>query len=78
MESNGYGSPNFDVRKIVSSEVEVTAKLLSDAVAELFSREAETALLYFAGHGLLNETTNNGFLVTLDGKAPHLSIGIQS
>ena len=76
LESNGDGSPNFDVRKIVSSEVEVTAKLLSDAVAELFSGEAETALLYFAGHGLLNETTNNGFLVTQDGKAPHWGVGL--
>lgn len=76
LESNGDGSPNFDVRKIVSSEVDVTAKLLSDAVAELFSGEAETALLYFAGHGLLNETTNNGFLVTQDGKAPHWGVSL--
>ena len=71
LESNGDGSPNFDVRKIVSSEVNVTAELLSDAVAELFSGDAETVILYFAGHGILNETTNNGFLVTQDGKAPH-------
>lgn len=76
LESNGDGSPNFDVRKIVSSEVDVTAKLLSDAVAELFSGDAETALLYFAGHGLLNETTNNGFLVTQDGKAPHWGVSL--
>lgn len=76
LESNGDGSPNFDVRKLVSSDVEVTAKLLSDAIAELFSGEAETALLYFAGHGLLNETTNNGFLVTQDGVAPHWGVSL--
>ena len=76
LEVNGDGSPNFDVRKIVSSEIDVTAKLLSDAVAKLFSGDAETALLYFAGHGLLNETTNNGVLVTQDGKAPHWGVSL--
>lgn len=76
LELNGDGSPNFDVRKIVSSEVDVTAKLLSDAVAELFSGEAETALLYFAGHGLLNQKTNNGFLVTQDGQDPHWDVSL--
>ncbi len=76
LESNGDGSPNFDVRKIVSSEVDVTARCLSDAVANLFSGEAETALLYFAGHGFLNETTNNGYLVTQDGQNPNWGVSL--
>lgn len=76
LETNGDGSPNFDVRKLVSKEMDVTARLLTDAISELFSGEAETALLYFAGHGLLNERTNNGFLVTQDGKAPHWGVSL--
>ena len=71
LETNGDGSPNFDVRKMVSSEGDVTIKRLNDAINELFSGEAETVLLYFAGHGILNNATNSGFLVTQDGSDPN-------
>lgn len=76
LETDGNGDPNFDVQKLISSEVDVTAKRLSDAIGELFSGEAETALLYFAGHGILNEVTNNGHLVTQDGSDPHWGVSL--
>ena len=55
LEANGDGSPNFDVRRMISSEGAVTSQCLHEAITELFSGEAETALLYFAGHGILND-----------------------
>ncbi|MFA3919343.1 caspase family protein [Ruegeria hyattellae] len=76
LETDGNGDPNFEVQKLISSEVEVTAKLLSDAIGRLFSGEAETALFYFAGHGILNEVTNNGHLVTQDGSDPHWGVSL--
>lgn len=76
LETDGNGDPNFDVQRLISSEVDVTAKRLSDAIGELFSGEAETALLYFAGHGILNEVTNNGHLVTQDGSDPHWGVSL--
>lgn len=76
LEENGDGSPNFEVRKLISSEIDVTAKVLADAVSDLFYGEAETALLYFAGHGLLNEATNNGYLVTQDGSDPFWGVSL--
>lgn len=76
LEADGNGDPNFDVQKLISSDVTITAKLLSDAIGELFSGEAETALLYFAGHGILNDVTNNGYLVTQDGNDPHWGVSL--
>lgn len=76
LETNGDGSPNFDVRRMISSEGVIDSAILFEAVAELFSGEAETALLYFAGHGVLNNITNSGFLVTQDGKNPNWGVNL--
>lgn len=76
LEANGDGSPNFDVRRILSSDGAVTSELLHEAIVELFSGEADTAVLYFAGHGILNEETNNGFLVTQDGSKPNWGVSL--
>ncbi|WP_341234082.1 caspase family protein [uncultured Sulfitobacter sp.] len=76
LETNGDGSPNFDVRRMISSEGTITSKNLHEAISDLFSGEAETALLYFAGHGILNDETNNGFLVTQDGSNPNWGVSL--
>ncbi len=69
LETNGDGSPNFDIRIRTSDNDNITAAAeLEESVGELFSGSAETVLFYFAGHGLINPITNNGFLVTQDGK----------
>lgn len=68
LESNGDGSPNFEVRTLTSEKAVVTNALLGEAVAELFRAEADIALLYFAGHGILNRETNAGFVVGQDGR----------
>jgi hypothetical protein len=67
IERNGDGSPNFSVRLLTSNEIDVTRTVLSDAVGQLFTGDADTALLFFAGHGIINPITNNGFIVSQDG-----------
>lgn len=78
LEANGDGSPNFDVRRITSADETVTSAVLDTAISELFTGDAETALLYFAGHGVLNEETNSGFLVTQDGAPPNWGVNLGS
>lgn len=61
IEANGDGSPNFDVRL----ETDVPTKSeLKTMIVELFSGDNDTVLLYFSGHGFLNEL--GGYLVTPD------------
>ena len=61
LETNGDGSPNFDVRL----ETDVPTKSeLKTMIVELFSGNSDTVLLYFSGHGFLNEI--GGYLVTPD------------
>lgn len=61
IETDGDGSPNFDVR--LETNVETKSKL-KNMIVELFSGDSETVLLYFSGHGFLNEL--GGYLVTPD------------
>ena len=76
LETNEDGSPNFGIRYLVSSEERVTARLTYQLISELFSGDAETVLLYFAGHGFVDEKTNGGFLVTQDGDNPNWGIDL--
>lgn len=48
MESNGDGSPNFDVMAISN---DCPTSDLRAAIERLFTGDAEIALLYFSGHG---------------------------
>jgi hypothetical protein len=68
LEKNGDGSPNFSVRLLTSDSENVTSALLGDAISELFKGDADTALLFFAGHGIINPQTNAGYVVTQDGQ----------
>lgn len=61
IETNGDGSPNFDVR--LETDVPTKSKLKT-MIVELFSGDNDTVLLYFSGHGFLNEL--GGYLVTPD------------
>lgn len=64
IETHGDGSPNFDVR--LETDVKTKSELKT-MIAELFSGNSDTVLLYFSGHGFLNEI--GGYLVTPDHKA---------
>lgn len=70
LERNGDGSPNFDVEMLSSADGEVTASGMADAVHALFATELDTAVFYFAGHGVIQPETNSGYIVSQDGKKP--------
>ena len=61
LETHGDGSPNFDVR--LETDVQTKSNLKA-MIVELFSGNSDTVLLYFSGHGFLNEI--GGYLVTPD------------
>jgi len=63
IETHGDGSPNFDVR--LETDVQTKSELKT-MIVELFSGNSDTVLLYFSGHGFLNEL--GGYLVTPDHK----------
>ncbi len=69
LESNGDGSPNFDVIQIVDICDKAT---LQTAIIKLFADDADVALLYFSGHGAEDD---GGYLVTTD--FTHDSLGIK-
>ena len=60
IESNGDGSPNFDVKSIIDS---CSKSTLRSAIEELFEGDSDIALLYFSGHGA---DTDGGYLCTTD------------
>lgn len=66
LHRNEDGTPNFDCKKLVSSEETINRSNLKENIEKLFKDEADMALLYFSGHG----TSNNlgGYLVTQDAK----------
>lgn len=67
LKVNGDGSPNFSVKLLVSSDQEIKTQTLSDSIAELFEGDAETAVLFFAGHGIIVPETNAGYIVSQNG-----------
>lgn len=65
LETHGDGSPNFSVR--LSSPGEYMSRSVFRSAAEkLFEGDADIALLYFSGHGLIKST--GGYVVTQDAK----------
>ena len=60
IETNGDGSPNFDVKMIIGS---CPKKKLHSEIKELFKDDVDIALLYFSGHGTDAE---GGYLCTTD------------
>ena len=77
LERNGDGSPNFDVMRLTSDTSEVKADLMNDYISRLFKGDAETVILFFAGHGLVDGETNSGYLVSQDytKSMPGVSLG---
>jgi hypothetical protein len=68
LERHGDGSVNFDCKLLTGTGANdrVDRATLKDSMVQLFSVEAEIALLYFAGHGHLEET--GGYLIATDAK----------
>ncbi len=76
LERNGDGSPNFGVKLLTSNSGAIDTSVMYDAIVELFKADADTALLFFAGHGIINTETNSGYLVSQDGKRPAWGVSL--
>lgn len=63
LKVNGNDSTNFEVKPLYN--VKTKSELLTE-IADFFEVSADMALLYFAGHGYVNEL--GGFIVTPDHK----------
>jgi hypothetical protein len=74
LERNGDGSPNFSVKLLTSNNLNVSTKVIHNSLIELFKGEADIALLFFAGHGIINNETNEGYIVSQDGTNPSWGI----
>lgn len=76
LERNGDGSPNFGVKILTSNSGTIDTSVMYDAIVELFKADADIALLFFAGHGIINTETNSGYLVSQDGKKPSWGVSL--
>lgn len=66
LTANEDQSPNFQPRTLISSHTEITRASLRRSIRDLFEKsDAELAVLYFAGHGLL-DSDGRAILVTPD------------
>lgn len=66
LETNGDGSPNFDVVLMTAPSETIGKAELRQAIDRLFQGDPEMALLYFSGHGFIKST--GGYLVTPDAR----------
>jgi hypothetical protein len=64
IESNGDGSPNFDVRLLTDVK---TKSELKGHIKDLFEGNADAVVLYFSGHGFFDQH-GGGYIVTPDFK----------
>lgn len=76
LEVHGDESPNFDVRLLDSNSMRVTSAAMSDGLAALFSTPCDMALLYFAGHGTIDGTSEAGHIISQDGKRGALGLSL--
>lgn len=76
LERNEDGSPNFAIKSLTNAEGRVDRVDLARALQQLFAGNADTALFYFAGHGIINPETNAGYLVTQDGEAGNWGVSL--
>jgi len=67
LRCNDDGSPNFSCRLIDAPPNQITRASLRQAIMRLFEDESDVALLYFSGHGTINNL--GGYLVTPDATA---------
>lgn len=55
LRTHHNGDPNFDCRTLLAPPQTVTRALLRQALEELFTKKADVAMFYFAGHGARTE-----------------------
>lgn len=76
LEKNGDGSPNFAVQLLTSDATKTENAHLGEAIAALFQGDADTAVLYFAGHGVIDDATNAGYICGSDARKGALGVAL--
>lgn len=76
LEKNGDGSPNFSVQLMTSDSAATNNVEVGEAIKALFTGDAETAVLYFAGHGVIDDKTNAGYICGSDAKKGSLGVSL--
>ncbi|MGR5151222.1 caspase family protein [Photobacterium swingsii] len=66
LSRHGSGTPNFHNELMTTGTHSLGKKQLESKIRELFSGEANVALLYFAGHGYFDSTIDEGTLIPQD------------
>ncbi|MBP1627553.1 MAG: peptidase caspase catalytic subunit p20 [Holophagaceae bacterium] len=77
IDKNGDGSPNFSINLLTSNDAAITTAVLLDGIQKLFGSDADCVLFYFAGHGIINESTQNGYIVSQNGVRGSWGVSIQ-
>jgi hypothetical protein len=67
LRTHGDGSPNFSVVLLSSDKIDVTSSVLTSAIDKLFEGDADTVVLYFAGHGFI-EGADTSYIKSQDGR----------
>src|ERR1700722_6272031 len=62
--THGDGSPNFGIKLLTSPSENITIPKLRAEIESLFSGKPDIALLYFSGHGFINNL--GGYIVAKD------------
>jgi hypothetical protein len=62
-------TPNFNCKKLISSEAYIDIGLLKQSIIDLFAADCDVALFYFSGHGTEPSKTSKACLVTQDAKS---------
>jgi len=71
IETNGNGSPNFDIK--LETDIQTKSEL-KGLVRDLFTGKSDLALFYFSGHGHTDDT--GGYIVTPDYKANDVGVSM--
>ncbi len=74
LEKDYQGSENFNITTLTSDQKSVTKAQLFKDIRELFSKEADVALLFFSGHG--GDSDLGGYLVTEDSQVHDMGVAL--
>lgn len=72
LETNGDGSPNFEVKEICNPP---SKGVLQRYIRNLFAGDAEVALFYYSGHGFIDSV--GGYLATPDYSEENYGVSLQ-
>nr|AEQ20337.1 caspase domain-containing protein [uncultured bacterium EC5] len=78
LERHEDGTKSFDVERLTSPPTGITNEVLSDAISSFFksSTHIRTAVLYFAGHGIISTETDAGYILGTDARKGNWGVSL--